>query len=133
MTKRAAISVLTTTGCRVLVPLAEFALHHERLTLRAPKDTIDRIQAACAQYFEVPLRRLRSTRRTAHTVHARHVAMFLARQMTSCSMPEIARRFNRHDHTTVLHAVRKIEAALKTDGELRSHISRLKAALVVPL
>ena len=57
-------------------------------------------------------------------VLARHVAMFVARRCTMCSYPEIGRAFNR-DHTTVMHSVRKVEAELARDEQLRAVVNRL--------
>ena len=70
-----------------------------------------------------------SSRRTAVVVKPRQVAMFLAKTLTMRSLPEIGRRFGGRDHTTVLHAVRKIEGLSQTDGALREEIELLKRML----
>ena len=70
-----------------------------------------------------------SSRRTAVVVKPRQVAMFLAKTLTMRSLPEIGRRFGGRDHTTVLHAVRKIEALAQTDSALREEIELLKRML----
>ena len=70
-----------------------------------------------------------SSRRTAVVVKPRQVAMFLAKTLTMRSLPEIGRRFGGRDHTTVLHAVRKIEGLAQTDGVLRDELDLLRRML----
>jgi chromosomal replication initiator protein len=70
-----------------------------------------------------------SSRRTANVVRPRQVAMYLAKQLTLRSLPEIGRRFGGRDHTTVLHAVRKIENLVHTDTSLAEEIEILKRQL----
>ena len=69
------------------------------------------IVLATARHFEIPAQKLMSTRRVAKISLPRQVAMYLAKDMTSLSYPNIGRRFHR-DHTTVLHGVRRIESLL---------------------
>lgn len=88
---------------------------------------IDAIQRAVLQEFpDLTMADMKSVRRTAAIVNARQIAMYLAREITSRSLPEIGRRFGGRDHTTVLHAVRKIEARIKSSAELASQIQRIK-------
>jgi chromosomal replication initiator protein len=70
-----------------------------------------------------------SSRRTANVVRPRQVAMYLAKILTLRSLPEIGRRFGGRDHTTVLHAVRKIEALAANDSALADEIEALKRQL----
>ncbi len=70
-----------------------------------------------------------SSRRTATVVRPRQIAMYLAKSLTLRSLPEIGRRFGGRDHTTVLHAVRKIEGMVTTDQELAGEIDHLKRML----
>ena len=72
---------------------------------------------------------LLSSRRTANVVRPRQVAMYLAKTLTLRSLPEIGRRFGGRDHTTVLHAVRKIENLVSTDTALAEEIELLKRQL----
>ena len=69
---------------------------------------------------------LLSSRRTANVVRPRQIAMYLAKMLTPRSLPEIGRRFGGRDHTTVLHAVRKIEALVDGDKALAEEIELLK-------
>ena len=71
---------------------------------------IEDIQRVVARQYNVSRSDLLSSRRTANVVRPRQVAMYLAKTLTLRSLPEIGRRFGGRDHTTVLHAVRKIEA-----------------------
>jgi chromosomal replication initiator protein len=70
-----------------------------------------------------------SSRRTANVVRPRQVAMYLAKILTLRSLPEIGRRFGGRDHTTVLHAVRKIETLAGNDSAFAEEIEALKRQL----
>lgn len=76
---------------------------------------IETIQAVVAEHFNVTRADMMSARRTANVVRPRQIAMYLAKVLTLRSMPEIGRRFGGRDHTTVLHAVRKIEQLNSVD------------------
>jgi chromosomal replication initiator protein len=82
-----------------------------------------------ASHYGVSRADILSSRRTAVVVKPRQVAMFLAKTLTMRSLPEIGRRFGGRDHTTVLHAVRKIDALLQNDGTLRDELELLKRML----
>ena len=71
-----------------------------------------------------------SLRRTATVVKPRQVAMFLSKALTPRSLPEIGRRFGGRDHTTVLHAVRKIEGLVSQDHALAEEVELLKRMLI---
>lgn len=87
---------------------------------------IEEIQRIVSRHYNVPKTELLSNRRTRTIVKPRQVAMYLAKAMTPRSLPEIGRRFGNRDHTTVLHAVRKIEGLVKTDPALEQEIELLK-------
>lgn len=129
MSGQPAISVLTTSGESVSVPLTELAHANWQFFCRRPDDAIDLIQRACAQYFAVSVQALRGPCRKAHLVHARHVAIALARELTTYSLPEIARRFGGRDHTTALYAVHKIKALAETDPMMSADLELLRAAI----
>jgi chromosomal replication initiator protein len=82
-----------------------------------------------ARQYNVSRADLLSSRRTANVVRPRQVAMYLAKLLTLRSLPEIGRRFGGRDHTTVLHAVRKIENLVNTDTSLAEEIEVLKRQL----
>jgi chromosomal replication initiator protein len=90
---------------------------------------IEDIQRVVARQYNVSRADLLSSRRTANVVRPRQVAMYLAKTLTLRSLPEIGRRFGGRDHTTVLHAVRKIENLVNTDTSLAQEIELLKRQL----
>jgi len=90
---------------------------------------IEEIQRIVARQYNVSRADLLSSRRTANVVRPRQVAMYLAKTLTLRSLPEIGRRFGGRDHTTVLHAVRKIENLVTNDAVLAEEIEALKRQL----
>src|SRR6266849_250530 len=90
---------------------------------------IEDIQRVVARQYNVSRSDLLSSRRTANVVRPRQVAMYLAKTLTLRSLPEIGRRFGGRDHTTVLHAVRKIEALVAKDAALSEEVESLKRQL----
>jgi chromosomal replication initiator protein len=90
---------------------------------------IEDIQRVVARQYNVSRSDLLSSRRTANVVRPRQVAMYLAKTLTLRSLPEIGRRFGGRDHTTVLHAVRKIEALVARDVSLSEEVESLKRQL----
>lgn len=90
---------------------------------------IEDIQRVVARQYNVSRSDLLSSRRTANVVRPRQVAMYLAKTLTLRSLPEIGRRFGGRDHTTVLHAVRKIEALVAKDISLSDEVELLKRQL----
>jgi len=90
-------------------------------------ETIQR--AVIAFYPKVTLIDLKSARRTAEVVQPRQIAMYLVKTLTTRSLPDIGRRFGGRDHTTVLHAVRKIERLCETDPVLAARLEEIKALI----
>jgi chromosomal replication initiator protein len=93
------------------------------------KVTIDEIQRTVAEYYNLRLAEMLSQRRSRVIARPRQVAMYLCKQLTSRSLPEIGRRFGGRDHTTVMHAVRKIEDLCRSDSQLDEDITRLTRLL----
>ena len=91
--------------------------------------TIDDIQKKVAEHYRVKMADLLSDRRTRDIVRPRQIAMYLSKQLTSKSLPDIGRNFGDRDHTTVLHAVKKVEAMIAADSQLAEEIAMLKRAL----
>lgn len=87
---------------------------------------IEDIQRVVSRHFNVSRQELVSNRRTRVIVKPRQIAMYLAKTMTPRSFPEIGRRFGGRDHTTVLHAVRKIEDLMNKDTKLSHEVELLK-------
>lgn len=92
------------------------------------KTTIDEIQKKVAEYFNISVREMQSSRRARNVARPRQIAMYLAKQLTSRSLPEIGRKFDR-DHTTVMHAVRKVEELIVEDASLAESINTLHKML----
>jgi chromosomal replication initiator protein len=117
------------TGNSITLEMAE----HEIRDLIRPQEPkrvkIEDIQRVVARQYNVSRADLLSSRRTANVVRPRQVAMYLAKLLTLRSLPEIGRRFGGRDHTTVLHAVRKIENLVTTDSALAGEIELLKRQL----
>ena len=88
--------------------------------------TVDEIQKTVAEHFNLKQADLLSERRTRAIARPRQVAMYLAKRLTTRSLPEIGRKFGGRDHTTVLHAVRRIENLRSTDSTLDDEIVRLQ-------
>jgi len=86
---------------------------------------IDLIQRRVSEVFGVKLSELRAKNRTKAVAFPRQIAMYLARQLTHTSLAEVGRAFGGKDHTTVLHAVGKVQALLREDPALRKTIDGL--------
>lgn len=91
---------------------------------------IEDIQRVVSRHYNVSRQELVSDRRTRVIVKPRQIAMYLAKTMTPRSFPEIGRRFGGRDHTTVLHAVRKIEELIGSDAKLGHEIELLKRLII---
>ena len=85
-----------------------------------------------ARYFSVKLTDLRGPRRTKQLVTPRKMAMFLIRRHTALSLPEIGKRFGGRDHTTVIHAVKKVERESLRDPVYRSKLESVARTLGLP-
>ena len=117
------------TGQPVTMDLAEREIR-DLIRPQEPKRVkIEDIQRIVARHYNVSRGDLLSSRRTANVVRPRQVAMYLAKTLTLRSLPEIGRRFGGRDHTTVLHAVRKIENLVGNDSTLAEEIESLKRPL----
>lgn len=88
--------------------------------------TVVAIQRVVAKHYNVHRMDLISARRTANIVRPRQVAMYLAKTLTLRSLPEIGRRFGGRDHTTALHAIRKIDRLITTDADLAAKVAEIK-------
>lgn len=94
--------------------------------------TVREIQAASEKHFGISHREIISARRTAQVVRPRQVAMYLARTLTLRSLPDIGRQFGGRDHTTVLHAFRKIGALVASDSVVAMDVDAISAVLPRP-
>lgn len=92
--------------------------------------SIEDILKAVANHFNIKINDIRSPKRLKTLVQPRQVAMYLSRQLTSCSYPEIGSRFGGKDHSTIIYAVNKIEKQLEDDFQLRATVNSIKSGLV---
>ncbi len=121
---------VTLTGAPLSVETAETAIRDLVRTREPKRVKIEDIQKLVATHFNVSRADILSSRRTATVVRPRQIAMYLAKVLTLRSLPEIGRRFGGRDHTTVLHAVRKIEGLANNDGQLNEELELLKRMLM---
>jgi chromosomal replication initiator protein len=117
------------TGQPVTMEMAELAVRDLVRPQEPKRVKIEDIQRAVARHYNVSRSDMLSSRRTANVVRPRQIAMYLAKTLTLRSLPEIGRRFGGRDHTTVLHAVRKIESLADADKGLADEIEILKRML----
>jgi len=102
------------------------AILKDLLNLSENKVTIDSIQTIVCQYFKISKNEMLSARRSRYLVRPRQTAIYLAKLLTSKSLPEIGRFFSNRDHTTVIHSVKTIERLRQEDKELNLNIDNLK-------
>ena len=92
--------------------------------------TVDKIQNIVSNYFNISLNEMLSQRRSRPLARPRQIAMYLAKKLTTRSLPEIGRRFANRDHTTVIHAVKTITRLSEQDDEMKKHINQIKSLLL---
>ena len=90
---------------------------------------VESIQNMVAAHFNLDIQEMLSARRSRSLARPRQIAMYLAKQHTTNSLPDIGRKFSNRDHTTVIHAVKKIEQLMKNDDEIRKNIFEIKKRL----
>ncbi len=100
------------------------------LNLSENKVTIDLIQTNVCEFFKISKNEMLSPRRSRYLVRPRQTAIYLAKLLTSKSLPEIGRAFSNRDHTTVIHSVKTIEKLKKEDNELNLNIDSLKSKIL---
>ena len=92
--------------------------------------TVDKIQNTVSNFFNIPLAEMLSQRRSRPLARPRQIAMYLAKKITTRSLPEIGRRFANRDHTTVIHAVKTITRLSEKDDEMKKNIEQLRSLLL---
>lgn len=116
------------TGANIDQALAEDRLA-ENVRSARPRITIDEIQRAVCSHYRLDKSEMASKRRVRAVARPRQVAMYLAKELTPRSYPEIGRRFGGRDHSTVIHAVRTVEALRINDSELDAEIAAIRRNL----
>jgi chromosomal replication initiator protein len=102
---------------------------HDLLRANDRRVTIDEIQKKVAEHYNIRLADMHSARRARAVARPRQVAMYLAKQLTARSLPEIGRKFGGRDHTTVMHAVRKVEELRTSDQSFAEDVELLRRML----
>jgi chromosomal replication initiator protein len=126
LVKLMAYSSLTSTP--ISLPMAQQVLKHI-VHVQDRKITIDAIQKAVAERFQIKPSQLKEKSNTQKVVRPRQVAMYLVKELTDASLPEIGRAFGGKHHTTVIHSIRKIEKERQSDPELNRLIHSLMETL----
>jgi chromosomal replication initiator protein len=102
---------------------------HDLLRSYDKRVTVDEIQKRVAEHFKIRLADMHSARRSRSVARPRQVAMYLCKQLTSRSLPEIGKNFGGRDHTTVMHAVRKVEELINGDPSFAEDVDLLRRML----
>jgi chromosomal replication initiator protein len=102
---------------------------HDILKAHDRRVTIEEIQKKVAEHYSIRLTDMSSARRARAVARPRQVAMFLAKQLTSRSLPEIGRKFGNRDHTTVMHAVSRVSELMLRDGTFAEDVELLRRLL----
>lgn len=116
------------TGQTVTVEMAKHVLR-DLIGEKKKILTMDDIEEAVAAKFHVKISELKSRRRSKTLVHPRQIAMYLCRELTDASFPEIGRHFGGKDHTTIIHACKRITKAKETDSTLHATLESLKSQI----
>lgn len=116
------------TGRPISIDLVREALK-DLLALQDRLVSVDNIQRVVAEYYKIKVADLHSKRRSRSVARPRQVAMHLAKELTNHSLPEIGDAFGGRDHTTVLHACRKIRELLDSDADIREDVKNLLRTL----
>jgi chromosomal replication initiator protein len=102
---------------------------HDLLRASDRRITIEEIQKRVAEHFNIRMADMHSARRSRAVARPRQVAMYLSKQLTSRSLPEIGRKFGGRDHTTVMHAVKKVEELRTSDMNFAEDVDLLRRML----
>ena len=102
---------------------------HDILRAHDRRVTIEEIQKRVAEHYNIRLTDMSSARRARNVARPRQVAMYLSKQLTSRSLPEIGRRFGNRDHTTVMHAVSRISELMQADSAFAEDVELLRRML----
>tara|TARA_Y100000816_G_C26103294_1_gene585347 strand:- start:1509 stop:2897 length:1389 start_codon:yes stop_codon:yes gene_type:complete len=92
--------------------------------------SIDKIQTVTSNFFSISMSDMLSQRRSRPLARPRQMAMYLAKKLTTRSLPEIGRKFSNRDHTTVIHAVKTIEKLIENNDDMRKNAEELKSLIL---
>ncbi len=122
------VAYCSLTGAEITLPTAQQVLKNF-IDSQARKITIDSIQKMVAEHFGLKIQELKAKNNSRPIVVPRQIAMYLAKQMTEASLPEIGRQFGGKHHTTVMHSVEKIDSLRRTDKDLNRTLNKLMESL----
>jgi chromosomal replication initiator protein len=122
------IAYSSLTGAPINLPMTQQVLKH-LVHVQDRKVTIDSIQKAVAERFQIKQSQIKEKSNTKKVVYPRQVAMYLVKELTSASLPEIGRAFGGKHHTTVIHSIHKIEETRHSDPELNRLLHSLMDSL----
>jgi chromosomal replication initiator protein len=112
------------SGKPITMELAQDKLR-DQLNLQSKTITVEDIQKLVANYYNIRVHDMKSRVRKRNIAYPRQIAMYLSKELTRLSMPEIADKFDKKDHTTILYAHRKIQAEIEQNQEFADEINRL--------
>jgi chromosomal replication initiator protein len=115
-------------GCEITLDMTQDCLA-DILRASERKITIEEIQRRVAEHYNIRLSDLLGPKRVRTYARPRQVAMYLCKQLTSRSLPEIGRRFGGRDHTTVMHGVKRVEELKVQDGQIAEDLEMLRRTL----
>jgi len=115
-------------GMEITLPTAQQCLK-QFIDTQVRKITIEAIQRMVAEHFGMRVAELKQKNNSRAVVVPRQIAMFLAKQMTEASLPEIGRQFGNKHHTTVMHSIGKIDEERRRDTDLNRTVNKLQEAL----
>ena len=116
------------TGTEISLEMAKNLLQI-RLPEETPESSVEQIQAAVAKHFHIRVQDLKSKERTHNIAEARHIAMYLIRKYTPLTFQEVAKYFGGRDHSTVIHAVKRIADSVETDPELNRIVTAIQSSI----
>lgn len=124
-----AIAVTACNGQVVYISPEQIRAADQAIQQATGKISVEHVQRTVARHFKISVLEMKSARRAANIVRPRHIAAYLARVHTLKSLPEIGRRFGDRDHTTILHAVRKIQRLMEKDLDLKGLVDAISAKI----
>lgn len=125
------VSNASLTGQELNISLAEKILQDLIIGEQGNPVSIDNIQKHTAEYFDIRVADMKSKKRPKSIAFPRQIAMYLSRNLTNYSLPEIGEAFGGRDHTTVIHACKQIDGKLSSDFNLKRSVSIIKQKLKV--
>ena len=122
------VAYASMSGKEITLDLARQTLC-DLIASESPAATADSIQKLVSNYYNLKVTQLKSRNNSHQIVFPRQIAMYLCKQLTPCSLQEIGQRFGGKHHSTVIHAVHKIERKRKTDKDLDKLIDHFVESL----